>query len=430
MQRTVKWHEDERVDKPDVEKLTTLVTEETRKITQFVGAPELTELPAAAVNTIPNATWIASDDDIVYEETTNVRITVKAGTSLLLAGGTSGDILSVDTDVILEGFCPTTAIPAKVLMARVLATPTDIEQDVRVFFKSATDGEEERTVATEMQTEIEWAWADQSVDQDLIDLMAAGYQYVALMTKVTTVYSTTWYYVLPKTAETAGAPGHTSVVQALSHITKQIGRILFTTDHDPSWWTKAPQMSIEALKSGLDAANVWLGIFSGYITTLQDGLASLAGRVTNIENKTMMLPRLFIKFTQSTGYPLANAGTGLYFTWEGVGVASAEIVEREDQSDGNPYNTFKFLLTPAYAAYVFDHFDVEFKRVDPDHLTAVPAFTWCPMTELEIDGDNVYVVVGPFGYADPEAPDSHWRSPVFLYWHGSVTGFAWTAIKD
>lgn len=274
MDKRVLWHEQERVDEPDLSAMSALTEDETRRIVRLLAAPDLANLPSVATANgyLPYATLVASPDDIVYEPEVGYgsSITIKIGTSLVLAGALTGDVLAVEQDVVLEGYCPTEGIPTKLLMARVAATPTPTDEDTRVFYDDALDDEVEDLVPTRLAATIEWFAVDASVNQDILDAMAAGYSWVATMTRSAgPTFATTWHYVLPKTGTAASDPGFVSVVQALRAIWIQLARIVKTSPGSPPDALATPAISIQALKTWKDLVDVVMAAAQSDIGDIQ-----------------------------------------------------------------------------------------------------------------------------------------------------------------
>lgn len=340
MNKKVKWHQDERVDEPDLSSISNYTEEEVRRLLRFLAGPDLTDVPGISTNQTPYATWLVSPDGIVYDPDTDVRITIKAGTELVLAGGTSGDILPVEADVVLAGFCPTLAIPQKLLMARVAAATVDAEEDLRVFYDEDTEGEEELTVATQSKAQIEWVWVNATVEGDIIAQMALGYQWVALMELDSATFSTNWYYVLPKTGIAASDPGMLSVGQTLWAVVKQLGRII-RGNNEPPRWLDTPAISLHTLSGWKTSIDYIIGLMGGYISTLQGQMTSLTARVLGLEKR-----RMIAQFYFSTGH---DTNPPEYYSMKaGLDTGISEAIGTYNES-----GTYLFVLNEDVAALNF-----------------------------------------------------------------------------
>jgi hypothetical protein len=121
----------------------------------------------------------------------------------------------------------------------------------------------------------------------------------------------------------------------------------------------------------LDAANVWLGIFSGYITTLQDGLASLAGRVTTLEyNRPLVAVQVIIDGTLGPAEYNGDGIQGSIGTYKGSGqlmlVLNDNIKNLEMLCSVNACDFTEYIMAATYTSIFFS----AHKENDPD--TAKP----------------------------------------------------------
>jgi hypothetical protein len=271
MRRTVKWHEDERVDVPDLSQVQGDVKQFLALLLAFMAGPSAAQ---TGLGDNPNAVWQAPID----LEFDGADVVIKIGTRLVLASNVDGaTIVEWEAEEVLAGYTPTVGSPDRILMAQIAGTTTDVDSEDRVFRDSGTGSEQVINVATGEKSDVAWTWCD-NVEVDIHAQESLGYSKVARLKYNGGAPPTfTWFYILPN-LDDAGRRVQ-SLTEAVEALRGVIGRIQGPMQD----WDRVPTYSLDSLAA-------FATVHNGHILNLLARVGALETAVAKLEAFTMGVP--------------------------------------------------------------------------------------------------------------------------------------------